>query len=185
MCLSPTWWTSWILVSFGLLSWNSPGARYHLDGRPECRRIEQRWSPFSSSQIITALLAAAQCYSVPDPPYCYICKCLDVILSNHFAFSEGYVEHLPFTDHALMYSISNTQELSDNLGPRFISRRHWKIPDNQEEQLENALLCTFKERKASGINEMWEEWKTKFLSALDLVAPVITTKVSSTKRRCP
>ena len=63
--------------------------------------------------------------------------------------------------------------------------RHWKIPGNQEEQLENALLCTFKERKACGINEMWEEWKTKFLSALDQVAPVITIKVSSTKRRCP
>ena len=32
---------------------------------------------------------------------------------------------------------------------------------------------------------MWEEWKNNFLSALDQVAPVITTKVSSTKRRCP
>ena len=112
-------------------------------------------------------------------------KCLDVILSNHSAFSYGYVEHLPFTDHALVDSISNNEELSDNLGPRFISRRHWKIPDNQEEQLENALLCTFKEPKASGINERWVGWRNEFLSALDQVAQVITTKFSSTKRRYP
>ena len=88
----------------------------------------------------------------------------------------------PFTEPPLVYSIAHTEELSDNLGPRFISRRHWKIPDNQEEQFENALLCTFKERKATGVNKMWNEWKNKFLSALDQVATVITTKVSSTKR---
>lgn len=112
-------------------------------------------------------------------------KCIDVILSNNNLFSTGCVEHLPFTDHALIFSASDVDNRPQHQCPQILSRRRWISPVNQVDQLEIALNQTMAQLEASGINEMWDEWKTKFLAALDLVAPVVTTRASTKKRRCP
>ena len=46
-------------------------------------------------------------------------------------------------------------------------------------------MQTMDRLEASGINGMLEEWKLKFLEALDQVAPVVTTGTSIKKCRCP
>ena len=114
-------------------------------------------------------------------------KCIDVILSNNDIFSNGSVEHLPFTDHALVYCVSDNiiEDMPQNQSPQLFSRRQWQISANRADQLETALSQTMAILEASGINRMWEEWKGKFLEALDQVAPVVTTRASLKKRRCP
>ena len=102
-------------------------------------------------------------------------------LSNTDIFSCGHVEHLPFTDHAMVFSAFDTMDMPLHQSPRFVSRRRWFSSSNQKDQLENALMQTMDRLEASGIDGMWEEWKLKFLEALDQVAPVVTTGISIKK----
>ena len=147
--------------------------------------FEQSWSPFLSSQIITALLAAAQCYSVPDLPYCYTCK---------MSWCRWFSQTIPLS-LMVMWSIFRLLiMLWCTLSQ--ISRRYLKIWD----------LASSLEGTGRSLTIRKNNWETLFvllrngtilgstkcgrngkisLSALDQVAPVITTKVSSTKRRCP
>ena len=93
-------------------------------------------------------------------------KCRDVILSNHSAFSDGYVEHLPFTDHALVYSISNTEELSDNLGPCFISRRHWSSLTIRKNNWKTLFFVLLRNGKLLGWTKCGRNGKITFCQLL-------------------
>ena len=115
-------------------------------------------------------------------------KCLDLILTNNDLVSKlGKVEHLDFSDHALVYSAAaSTIVRPVILHPRIFYRRHWKSDVNLSMQLNEALNRNMSHLTASGtIDDMWQEWKTKFLAALDDVAPLVETRVSSRKHRCP
>ena len=105
-------------------------------------------------------------------------KTLDVVLTNieQYPITGGITEQVDFSDHAAVFC-SLTR-------PETATRR----PDNQESsvvvrswpnggqgnattQMEEALARQMNTLTSSRINPMWNEWKTKFIAALDEVAP--------------
>ena len=56
---------------------------------------------------------------------------------------------------------------------------------NATTQLEEALARHMSTLTSSGIYPMWNEWKTKFIAALDEVAPQCAVRKKKRDRRCP
>ena len=113
------------------------------------------------------------------------CKCTDVIYQTLTFSPVGMWSIFLLQTRHPFFSTSDTIDIPLLQSRQFVSRRRWFSSSSQKVQLENALMQTMDRLEASGINGMWEEWKLKFLEALDPVAPVVTTRTSIKKRRCP
>ncbi len=113
-------------------------------------------------------------------------KCLDVILTNKTEISAPAIIHLDMTDHALVLTTIRTIEgLNDQSSAQLHIKRNWRNNESPAVLLENALSQHMHQLQCSGINSMWKEWKDKFLTALDEVAPKVTALVSYKRPRCP
>ena len=105
-------------------------------------------------------------------------KTLDVVLTNteQCLITGGITEQVDFSDHAAVFcSImrpENATRRPDNLESSVVVRS-WPNggQGNATTQMEEALARHMGTLTSSGINPMWNEWKTKFIAALDEVAP--------------
>ena len=76
--------------------------------------------------------------------------------------------NLDITDHALVPTFLNISTAQTNRS-QILTARKWK-KGNHADLLKEVLGCHMEELTCSGINNMWLEWKNKFLNALDEVA---------------
>ena len=68
-----------------------------------------------------------------------------------------------------------------------LTTRHWSNHGQGTDvvKMEEALARHMAALSSIGINSMWNEWKTKFIAALDDVAPRICITKKNKRRRCP
>ena len=119
-------------------------------------------------------------------------KTLDVVLTNieQCLITGGITEQVDFSDHAAVFcSImrpENATRRPDNLESSVVVRS-WPNggQGNATTQMEEALARHMGTLTSSGINPMWNEWKTKFIAALDEVAPQGAVRKKKRDRRCP
>ena len=115
-------------------------------------------------------------------------RCIDLILGNFPELSQAMVEHVDFTDHALISSSLNTTVEKKHQAME-TTRRTWP----SREKLSSAtsdfqhVLQFYMQTLPTGVDvdNMWEEWKQRFNTALDEVAPRVTKVHSHKRRHCP
>lgn len=109
-------------------------------------------------------------------------KCLDVILSNITSLNPAAVEHVDFSDHALVYS--KIEQPLPTSEPRTFIVRRLTVDTGPllHEALDRNNINNFSDQD---VNTMWKEWNSKFHAALDAVAPSSVVAQGSRKRRCP
>ena len=110
-------------------------------------------------------------------------RCIDLILTNSSKLSSADVDHLDFTDHAAVSTYFPLPE-QDHRQPCVRYKRSWQLC-NGITSLEEAIDKHMGELNASGLDSMWEEWRNKFSSAIDEVAPFTPRLINVKKRRCP
>ena len=105
------------------------------------------------------------------------------MLSNMSNLQTPTVTHIDYTDHSLVSStiqfVGKEMPTTDSV---IRTRRRWETDNSQ---LSVALQKTMGFLGATGLNNMWIEWRNKFTAALDEVAPKVSTTVRSRKNRCP
>ena len=119
-------------------------------------------------------------------------KTLDVVLTNieQCLITGGVTEQVDFSDHAAVFcSIMRPETATrrpDNLESSVVVRS-WPNggQGNATTQMEEALARHMGTLTSSGINPMWNEWKTKFIAELDEVAPQGAVRKKKRDRRCP
>ena len=133
----------------------------------------------------TSLLSLGNIVAEPTRISANSAKCLDLILTNLTQTPLARVEHVDFTDHALVSCTAailngKTQHLR-----RTITRRKWTTGKPNPGALEEALDRHMATLTSSGINEMWIEWRDKFTAALNEIAPRVTHTTKKHKSHCP
>ena len=123
-------------------------------------------------------------------------KCLDLILSNMVTLYNPTVVHVDFTDHCLVSASMKfcDSPLRKHLPPVQVARRRWKSAaggssagntGDRSSLLSDALSKHMNYLGATGVDNMWAEWRDKFTAALDDVAPKVSMRVNRKKPRCP
>ena len=112
-------------------------------------------------------------------------KCLDLILTNLSQKPLVRVEHVDFTDHALVSCTAAILNGTKQHLQRTITRRKWITGKPNPGALEEALDRHMATLTSSGINEMWIEWRDKFTAALNEIAPRVTHTTKKHKSHCP
>ena len=115
-------------------------------------------------------------------------RCIDLILGNFSELSQATVDHVDFTDHALISSSLNTTVEKKHQAME-TTRRTWP----SREKLSSAtsdfqhVLQFYMQTLPTGVDvdNIWEEWKQRFNTALDEVAPGVTKVHSHKRRHCP
>ena len=117
-------------------------------------------------------------------------RCIDLILGGFPELSQATVDHVDFTDHALISSPLNTT----------VEKKHQTMETTRQtwpsrEKLSSAtsdfqrVLQFYMQTLPPGVDvdNMWEEWKQRFHAALELdeVAPRGTRVHSRKRRHCP
>ena len=74
------------------------------------------------------------------------------------------VEHLDFSDHALVLSGIVINDYNNQLSPKLKSKRLWRVSTL-------AIDHHMQNLTSSGMNNMWLEWRDKFLASVDEIAP--------------
>ena len=85
--------------------------------------------------------------------------------------TEGIIEHVEFSDHAMVLAATKHVHVSHAVKPTGIERlqRNWQ--NLRAETLAAALEFTMSHLSSSGLDNMWQEWRKKFWDALDMVVP--------------
>ena len=112
--------------------------------------------------------------------------CIDLILTNNTNIQKASVEHLDISDHALVScSLCIPNEKAKPIQkPTVKSRRKWSNATGSIDSLANAIERHMDTMTSNGINDMWIEWRDKFIASLDEVAPRVSY-VTKKKPRCP
>ena len=129
---------------------------------------------------------------LPNKNYSYYDETLDVVLTNieQCSITGGITEQVEFSDHAAVFcSILRPETATrqpDNLESSVVVRS-WPNGGqaNATTQMEEALARHMSTLLSSGIIPMWNEWKTKYIAALDEVAPQCAVRKIKRDRRCP
>ena len=87
------------------------------------------------------------------------------------------IEHIGISDHSLIYmhrkiSIPRTP-------PKIVKTRQYKYYNNQLFKSDLREIFTNDVYQSEDPNELWNDWKTRFLIIADKHAPPITRKVRS------
>ena len=110
-------------------------------------------------------------------------KCLDPILTNSVRVQSPSSTVVHFSDHALVDAMLTAPSKCNMQGePNLSFKRNWSA--DSINQFERALQRNMSSLSASGIESMWEEWRSKFTSALNEAVPLSVLKRSK-KRKCP
>ena len=112
-------------------------------------------------------------------------RCIDVILTNVDYLTEGIVEHVEFSDHAMVLATTKHVHVSHAVKPTGIERlqRNWR--NLRAETLASALEFTMSHLSSSRLDNMWQEWRTKFWDALDMVVPAESKRKRHKSKHCP
>ena len=110
-------------------------------------------------------------------------KCLDPILTNSVRVQSPSSTVVHFSDHALVDAMLTAPSKCNMQGePNLSFKRNWSA--DSINQFERALQRNMSSLSASGIESMWEEWRSKFTSALTEAVPLSVLKRTK-KRKCP
>ena len=117
-------------------------------------------------------------------------KALDLVRTNidQRSITDGKCDLVDFSDHALVSCSLKRNGVSNSLeSTSVLTTRHWSNHGQGTDvvRMEEALARHMAALSSIGINSMWNEWKTKFIAALDDVAPRICITKKSKRRRCP
>ena len=113
-------------------------------------------------------------------------KCLDPVLTNIPNVSAPSVEHLDLSDHALVLSGIVINDYNNKLSPKLKSKRLWRVSTLANPvDLETAIDHHMENLTSSGMNNMWLEWRDKFLASADEIAPRVFYSSRKKKSRCP
>ena len=85
-------------------------------------------------------------------------RCLDVILTNVNYLTEGIVEHVEFSDHAMVLATTKHVHVSHAVKPTGIERLQQNWRNLRAETLASALELTVSHLSFSGLDNMWQEW---------------------------
>ena len=118
---------------------------------------------------ICAPLQLSNMVSVPTRVSASSQKCIDPVLTNCSSVSNVLVIHLDFSDHALV-TAQLTLTVSANRQATCCSRRRMNARSLQRLPVALAQRSVHV-LEANNVNAMWQEWRDKFLAALDDVAP--------------
>ena len=111
-------------------------------------------------------------------------------LRDTCSITDGKCDLVDFSDHALVSCSLKRNGVSNSLESTSVfTTRHWSNHGQGTDvvRMEEALARHMAALTLSsiGINSMWNEWKTKFIAALDDVAPRICITKKNKRRRCP
>ena len=113
-------------------------------------------------------------------------KCLDPILTNYIRVRSPSSTVGHFSDHALVDAMLTAPPKCNMQGePNMTFKRNWSA--DSINQFERALQRN-RSLSAPGIESIWEEWRSKFTSALNEAVPLsvsVLTRARSKKRKCP
>ena len=114
-------------------------------------------------------------------------RCIELILGNFPELSQPMVDHVDFTDHALISGSLNTT-VEKKHQTMETTRRTWPSMEKLSSATSDFqhVLQFYMQTLPTAVDvDKWEEWKQRFHAALDEVAPRVT-KVHSHKRcHCP
>ena len=138
---------------------------YRVHGLSNCVQSPTRFSPTSS-------------------------RCIDLILGNFPKLSQATVDHVDFTDHALISSSLNTtvekkHQAMETTRRTWPSREKLSSATSDFQHVLQSYMQTLPTYTGVDVDNMWEEWKQRFNSALDEVAPRVTKVHSHKRRHCP